>query len=273
MDKKNTLSLFLRSFLLQGFWNYALMQNVGFFYIVLPQLKRLYGADKAALQRAAARNLEAFNSQPVMSGYSIGALLKQEAIIKKTPPARLQEEEREWRIIRAASASTAASIGDRLFWATLKPLSLVLYLVILFAGGVDFLGAHAQDEGQVFFTAALALTGALLIYNAPAFVVRLKGLLDGYGGDEDNFYGLINLNWNKIIYFLKTLGQVLTIFVIFYGIYVHFSSVVIDAGVITRFSLLLAFTVLSIFMKRLNIPNIFLYITATLVFALAAILA
>ena len=47
----------------------------------------------------------------------------------------------------------------------------------------------------------------------------------------------------------------------------------IDEDFIARASLLVAFMVLSIFMKKLNIPNIFLYVIATVVFAAASFLA
>jgi PTS system mannose-specific IID component len=269
---KNKLSLFFRSFLLQGFWNSAQMQNIGFLFIVMPTLKRIYKDDKTGYRRAIARNLEAFNSNPVLSVYSIGALIKQEEKLAALPEAARASEEREWRIIKVGLSNTAASLGDRLFWATLKPLSLVLCFVILFAGETEFL--HEEGfKGGFYFTVGLALAGSLLLYNLPAIVARYRGLSDSYYGTEDTFYGLIKINWNKIINFLKTLGQVFTVFIIFFGLYVRFRREAVDADSITRVSLLLAFIILSIFMKKLNIPNIFLYLIGTMVFAVASFLA
>lgn len=269
---KNKFSIFLRTFLLQDFWNFARLQNIGMLYIMTPVLNRLYKERPEMYARARSRNLEAFNSHPAMSVYSIGAMIKQEEKLSKTPPATFLAEEREWRIIRASTANTAASIGDRLFWATLKPLSLVFCFVILFVGQVDIIREEVI-QGQSLKAALLALLGGLLIYNVPSFIVRIKGLQESYSGTEDNFYGLINLNWNKMISFLKLLGQILVAFVIVYGIYVRFRGSSIDADAIARISLLAAFLVLSTFMRKLNIPNIFLYLIATIVFGVASFLA
>ena len=269
---KDNFKIFLRTYLLQGFWNYGKLQNVGLLFVTEPALKRLHGDNPLMYKRSVARTLEAFNANPVMSTYSIGAMIKQEEKISTCSLQDLHDEEREWRIIRSSTANTAASIGDRLFWATLKPLSLVLCFVILSAGEIHVL----KDEvyrGQMLFIVFLALGGSLLVYNVPAIAARYKGFVDSYNGGEDNFYGLINLNWNKVISFLKTLGQIFTVFIIFYGLYIRFKDAMLDADFITRASLLVAFIVLSMFMKKLNIPNIFLYVIATVVFAVASFLA
>ena len=268
----NGIGIYLRMFLLQGFWNFARLQNIGMLYIMDPALKRIYEGRMPVYLRAKSRNLETFNSHPAMSGYSIGAMIKQEEKLAEKEGEELLEEEREWRIIRASTANTAASIGDRLFWATLKPLSLVFSFVILFVGQVDILQEEVSTS-QSIIAALLALAGSLLIYNIPALIIKFKGLMDSYEGSEDNFYGLINLNWNRMIGFLKVLGQILVLFVIFYAIYIRFRKSSVDPESIARISLLAAFLILSIFMRKLNIPNIFLYLTATIVFSLAAFLA
>lgn len=269
---KNKLGVYLRTFLLQSFWNFARLQNIGMLYIMEPILKRIYEGRPAVYSRARSRNMETFNSHPIMSVYSIGAMIKQEEKLAEKEGDELLEEEREWRIIRASTANTAASIGDRLFWATLKPLSLVFSFVILFVGQVDAIREDVRTDQGVMMALA-ALIGSLLIYNVPAFVIKYKGLADSYRGGEDNFYGLINLNWNRMISFLKLLGQILVLFVIFYALYVRFRKTSVDPESIARVSLLAAFLILSIFMRKLNIPNIFLYLIATAVFSFAAFLA
>lgn len=265
-------NIFIRSFCLQGFWNYSKFQNIGVLFIFSHRLRALY-KDDTRYKRAIVRYLEAFNTNPAMCLYSAGAMLKQEEkIAQLQDKASILKEEHEWRIIRSSTASTAASIGDRLFWATLKPLSLVIYFVILSATEIHVLEDNAVDRailGRVIF----ALIASLLLYNLPAFLVRRKGYRDSYKGTEDDFYGLIKLNWNKTISFLKTLGQVLTVFIIFYGLYISFRGLSIDADSITKVFLLIAFIILSGFMRKLNMPNIFLYIIATVVFGIAAFLA
>lgn len=263
---------FLRSFLLQGFWNFALMQNIGSLFVMMPTLRRIYKNDEFMLKRAIKRNLESFNTNPVFSSYSTGAMVKQEEKIATCPQEELTEEEREFRIVRISTANTVASIGDRLFWGTLKPLSLVFCIVVLLSGNIGVLKDEEIYKGEILFIVTLALLGSLLIYNIPAWIVRYRGLDDSYNGTEEDFYGIIKVNWNKTIYFLKTLGQIFTVFIIFYGLYVRFRGTALDADLITRGSLLIAFIVLSIFMRRLNIPNIFLYIIATVVFGIASLL-
>ena len=270
---KNIFKIYIRTFFLQAYWNFARLQSIGMLYIMGPVLDRLYKNRPEMYLRAKSRNLEMFNSQPSMSTYSIGAMIKQEEKIAATvrTAETLLKEEREWRIIRASTANTAASIGDRLFWATLQPLSLVFCFVILFVGQVDILREEVISE-QSIIAAILAITGSLLVYNLPSLFIRFKGLKESYNGSEDNFYGLINLNWNKTMSFLKLLGQILVVFVILYGVYVRFRGSAVDVDFIARISLLAAFLVLSIFMRKMNIPYIFLYLIATLVFGFASLL-
>lgn len=270
--KINFFKIFLRTFFLQMFWNYRKMQNVGRLFIVMPILKEIYKDKPEMLKKAIARNLDAFNSNPVMSVYSLGAMIKQEEKIAKTELLRLPSEEREWRIISISTANTAASLGDRLFWATLKPFSLVVLILILYAVQIHTL-KNIDTPHELVLSATIAIVASLLVYNIPALIIRNKGLKDSYDGTEDNFYGLININWNKIIYILKTLGQALTCGIFIYSIYVSFVGEGLSADVITKVALLVSFLVLSLWTKKLNIPNMYLYMLATLIFCVAAIVS
>ena len=270
--KINFFGIFFRSFFLQIFWNYRKMQNVGRLFIVLPVLKQIYKDNPEMLKRAIIRNLDAFNTNPVMSSYSIGAMLKQEEKISQTEKVRLLGEEREWRIISVSTANTAASLGDRLFWATLKPFSLVLLILALYLLQIYTLKGIDTPKEMVF-AAILAICISLFVYNVPALYVRYQGLKDSYNGSEDNFYGLIKLNWNKIIYFLKTVGQILTFGIFIYSIYVNFVGEKLSADLLTKTALLVSFLVLSIWTRRMNIPNIYLYIVATIIFCAASIIS
>ncbi len=270
--KINFFKIFLRTFLLQMFWNYRKMQNIGRLFIVMPVLEELYKDRPEMLKRAIARNLDAFNSNPVMSVYSLGSMIKQEEKIAQTDPLKLPSEEREWRVISISTANTAASLGDRLFWATLKPFSLVVLIIILYAVQIHTL-KNIETPQDLILSAVIAIVASLLVYNIPALTIRYKGLKDSYNGTEDDFYGLIKLNWNKIIYHLKTLGQFLTCCIFIYSIYISFAGENLSADVITRLALMLSFLVLTLWTKRLNIPNIYLYILATVIFCAAALIS
>lgn len=270
--KINFFKIFLRTFFLQIFWNYRKMQNIGRWFIVLPVLKNLYKDNPERLKRALVRNLDAFNTNPVMSSYSLGAMLKQEETIAHTDLTKLIVEEREWRIISISTANTAASLGDRLFWATLKPFSLVVLIILLYCVQIyTFKGLDTSPEK--ILAAVVAIVVSLLVYNAPALFVRYCGLKDSYNGSEEDFYGLIKLNWNKIIYFLKTVGQILTFGIFIYSIYINFSGEKLSADLLTRSALLVSFLVLSLWTRKVNIPNIYLYIVATLIFCAASLIS
>ncbi|MCR5504169.1 MAG: PTS system mannose/fructose/sorbose family transporter subunit IID [Elusimicrobiaceae bacterium] len=270
--KINKTKYILRSLLLQGFWNFRKMQNVGMLFIMYPYLCQLYPDKNKFFKRAILRNLEAFNTNPVMVPFCFGAVMKQEEVLAKSQEdlAAFYEQEREWLIIRSSISTTVASLGDRLFWSTLKPLSLVAAFVVLCLGQNHFLN-DGVEVANWDLTIILALIIAFLIYNVPAFITRYKGFELGYAGTEENFFGLIKINWNKVIIILKTLGQAFTLFVFLYCLYFYFQDFVFDAYLITKITLLLAFVMLSAFVKKWNIPNIYLYLGSVLVFTIVAL--
>ena len=57
---------FLRHFLLQAGWNYDRMQHLGVASTMLPELRRIHRTPEA-LQAAALRHLDYFNTQPFMA--------------------------------------------------------------------------------------------------------------------------------------------------------------------------------------------------------------
>ena len=270
--KINFFKIFLRTFLLQIFWNYRKMQNVGRMFVVLPILKNLYKEHPDRIKRAIQRNLDTFNSNPIMASYSLGAIIKQEEKIAQTESVKLIGEERELRVIAISTANAAASLGDRLFWATLKPFSLLILIITLYTVQV-YTFKNLDTPSEKVFAAIGAVIFSLFVYNIPALIVRYKGLKDGYNGTEDNFYGLIKVNWNRIIYTLQTTGQILTFGIFVYSLYINFAGEGLSADLMTRTALLVSFLVLSIWTRKLNIPNIYLYMAATFLFCAASFIS
>lgn len=264
----------LRSLLLQSFWNYKKMQNVGMLFIMYPYLSSLYPVKDKFFSRAILRNLEIFNTNPVMVSFCVGAVMKQEKVLSKVTDNLpvFYEQEREWLTIRSSIATTVASLGDRLFWSTIKPISLVFAFAVLCLWQVPFLNETEVTVKGLGIAATLAALFAFLIYNVPVFITRYKGFKWGYDGTEDNFFGLIEINWNKIIIILKTIGQILTALVFLYGAYSYFSGFALGFSLVTKVTLMFAFVVLSMFIKKWNIPNIYLYLASVLVFTIAALI-
>ena len=262
----------LRSLLLQSFWNSRKMQNVGMLFIMYPYLFKLYSATPKFLKRAIQRNLETFNTNPVMVSFCLGAVMRQEKVLLqvKNNLDVFYEQEKEWVIVRSSIASTVASLGDRLFWSTLKPLSLVFAFTVLYLGQVYFLNNDVEVQNLTQMV-VLALFFAFISYNIPVFITRYKGFSWGYEGTEENFFGLTKINWNKLITVLKTVGQVLTLFVFVYGLYFYFAGTVLDTEKVSKVTLLSAFIILSIFVKKWDIPNIYLYLGSIFIFALVAL--
>jgi len=146
--------LLFRSFFLQASWSYDRMQSVGFAAALAGAGRRLVAPeDRPAFL---ARHLEYFNTNPVLSTYVIGGVLRlEEDGAGDDAPERI-------RRFKRALAGPLAAWGDTLFWATLRPVAAV------------FAAAAALLSG------AWAVPVYLLAYNVPHFAWRWRGLHEGY---------------------------------------------------------------------------------------------
>lgn len=65
LDKKTLRRVFFRWYFFgQANWNYEKMQGAGYCYAMYPVLKKIYGDDDDAMQKAVANHLQFFNSSP-----------------------------------------------------------------------------------------------------------------------------------------------------------------------------------------------------------------
>lgn len=141
------LRAFLRSFLIQGSWNYRTMIGSGFCFALLPILRWLYRDDPEGLAQATARHTEHFNAHPYMAGLAIGAAATMEAE-GATPEAV--------RRFKSAVRGPLGGLGDRLVWAGLLPSTVLVALVLAVLGA---------DAGVVVVT-------FLVLYNLGHLTVR-----------------------------------------------------------------------------------------------------
>jgi mannose PTS system EIID component len=127
--------MFLRSFFIQAGWNYERFQNLGFAYCLQPALEKIY-PDREKLKAALLRHLQIFNTQPYMASFVLGnvAGIEERAAASADPEAALKPMPG----VKQALASSFASIGDRIFWGRLKPMTAQVCLLVWSAGG--FLG-------------------------------------------------------------------------------------------------------------------------------------
>jgi PTS system mannose-specific IID component len=118
-------SAFLRSFLIQGSWNYHTMLGSGFAFSMLPGLRKLYGAEPKAMEASLERHLEHFNAHPYLAGVALGAALKLEA--DGADPETV-------RRFKLAVRGPLGSLGDALVWAAWLPGASVLALALYWMG-------------------------------------------------------------------------------------------------------------------------------------------
>ena len=138
-----------RSFFIQGAWNFKGMQNLGFTWSMLPGLKRIAGDSTG---KAAGRYLRFFNTHPYMAPTIMGVLLNLEE----------QGDTGQADKLKQTLSSALAAIGDSFFWATLKPIAALLFLLAAMTG------------------AAWAMALVLIAYNALHVWTMAWGFSRGY---------------------------------------------------------------------------------------------
>ncbi|HUF51698.1 MAG TPA: PTS system mannose/fructose/sorbose family transporter subunit IID [Longimicrobiales bacterium] len=143
--------MFLRSFAIQGSWNYRTLQGSGFAYALLPVLRFVYRDDDAALQDAVIRHSALFNAHPYLAGVALGAVARME--LDGEPPAMIER-------FKTALRGSLGTLGDRLVWAGWRPACVLLGLVVLLATS----------------SATAAIIVFLIVYNAGHVALRWWGL-------------------------------------------------------------------------------------------------
>lgn len=148
-------ALFLRSFAVQGSWNYRTLMGAGLAFALLPTLRRIHRGNPERLRQAVARHSGLFNSHPYFSGVAIGAV------------ATLESEGEEPAVVerfKQALRGSLGTVGDRLFWAGWRPVAVLLALALLLTGAPGW----------------AAVGGFLLAYNTVHLTTRVWGFRVGF---------------------------------------------------------------------------------------------
>jgi mannose PTS system EIID component len=146
--------MFLRSFAIQGSWNYRTLQGSGFAFALMPVLRWVYAADEARLQDAVLRHTTLFNAHPYFAGVVLGAVARMEA--DGEDPELIER-------FKTALRGSLGTLGDRIIWAGWRPACVLLALVVLL----------------VTASAAAAVVTFLLVYNTGHFALRWWALRIG----------------------------------------------------------------------------------------------
>lgn len=183
---------FWRSFPLQGCFCYERMQNVGFAYMMVPALKKLY-PNKEEASAALKRHLTIFNTTPAVVSFIGGCAIAMEEKFKKQKEAGEEVDEESINAVKAALMGPLAGIGDSFFWGTFR---------IIGAGIGCSLAAQGSILGAILF---------LLIYNVPALLVRYYGLQIGY---KSGVGFLASMNEGGVIATLTECAKILGLVVV-----------------------------------------------------------
>lgn len=149
------LSIYFRSFLLQASWNFEKLQNLGFFYMILPGLRKIYGNDIPDDVRQ--QHGGYFNTHPYFAPLVAGTILRLESRRFSGEEVTVDAEAYKNMVM-----APFAAMGDALFWGGVRPLAAVIGL--LFA-----------SQGSLWAPVVF-----LVLFNLPHLLFRGSGLIMGY---------------------------------------------------------------------------------------------
>lgn len=131
LTKRDILSMFIRSNFLLGSFNFERVQALGYCYVMIPAIKRLYapGADR---DEALKRHLEWFNTHPWLTAPIFGVT------------AAMEEEKANGGNIDAKAINgmkiglmgPLAGVGDPIFWGTARPVLAALGASLALGGSL-----------------------------------------------------------------------------------------------------------------------------------------
>jgi PTS system mannose-specific IID component len=272
MERKLRGEIFRRSFLVQACWNFEKLQNVGFAYAIYPALSALYKGRE--LGESVRRHLEIFNTQPFMASFALGVTVKmEEERAKLSGETELAAAAARISEVKSALASPLAAIGDKLFWSTLRPLTLLVSLLVWWLLGLrqwslplEVLqrgGAHLRFDVPRML---VGLAAGLAVYNAMAIWIRWKGLKYGYQCGASGVCGLDFLDWQGLIKKLRFYGFYAALLLIAFKIWGLVGVYgLAERGETVVMALIIPAMALTFFTARLGVRNVMLYFAALLV--------
>ncbi|MEW6042273.1 MAG: PTS system mannose/fructose/sorbose family transporter subunit IID [Elusimicrobiota bacterium] len=287
MDKKLKLKVFMRSFLIQAGWNFERFQNMGFYFSIYPVLIRIWKTP-SELKQAFLRHISIFNTQPYMSGFVLGNVWKMEEKMSDADGIDRDRYEKEILNIKKALASSFASIGDRIFWGRLKPITVQIAILIWIASGYyrwlipgtvpewglshfvpECRGNHSMVshwsgflEGVTGLSPFWLISGPLcgtVLFSLFAIYIRWKGLGCGYECGGSSNCGLDAFNWSGIIRVLSIIGFVVSwvilLFSLAYIVLLNY-SVGFPWKIFEKLGLIFGVILLHYFMKKLGYSSL-----------------
>ena len=156
LTKSDLTSVFIRSNLHQGSWNFERMQALGYCFAMIPVIKRLYTGDERKL--ALKRHLEFFNTQPFVTAPILGVT----AAMEEQRANGADIDDGAINGVKIGLMGPLAGVGDPIFWGTLRPVAAALGASIALTGSI---------LGPILF---------FIIFNAVRLAIRWFGVTYGY---------------------------------------------------------------------------------------------
>ena len=190
--------IFLRSLLLQAFWNFERMQNVGFLFSLLPFLRKIYpNIDER--REAIKRHLGYFNTHPYLANIIIGLTMAGEK--------KLKENKTEVKYImntKTNMSSPLAALGDRFFWSTWRTFAgIIVSLFFLLSENLLTIGSRYI---------LVAIVTYLIIFNLLHIPVRFFGLVWSFKNPENIIKLLADFRIQIVVKKIQKIGVVLILF-------------------------------------------------------------
>ena len=160
LSRRAITSTFLRSFLVQGSWNYHTMIGTGFAFAMLPGLRRIFDDDAKAMDASVRRHLDHFNAHPYLANVALGAALRLEADGTDAQTVRR---------FKTAVRGPLGGLGDSLVWAAWLPT------VSMAALAMWWIGLPVWVVVGLF----------LVLYNAGHLALRIWGFRSGLRDGRD----------------------------------------------------------------------------------------
>ena len=167
ISKYDLFKVFLASFFMQAVWNFRSLISIGFSICFFPVLGKLCTTPEMK-REFFQRHLKFFNAHPYFASFALGVSIRLEEM-------RLAGEEGVPQTIdrlKDLLISPLGAVGDRLFWATIKPAVLIF----------GMLGIYVAPQ---LWSKFMVLLVTFLLYNLPHFYYRFEGIVEGYNHPHD----------------------------------------------------------------------------------------
>ncbi|MFM1524174.1 MULTISPECIES: PTS system mannose/fructose/sorbose family transporter subunit IID [Helcococcus] len=138
-------------------WNYERQMNVAFCMMMEPALKKIYHDDPEGYKEALERHLEFFNITPQFAPFVGGVVASMEEAAKAG-----EVDVSAISSIKASLMGPLSGIGDSIFIGAIRIIAVSVGLSFALQGNL---------LGPILY---------FLIYNIPAFLLRIRGAQKGY---------------------------------------------------------------------------------------------